>query len=413
MSAIADPLRFGVSTEVQSFYLNPKSSSSLFTKYEFKTFGQYDLTKHLRFKTDLTVNYVQLNPKQDRKQWVLNPNEFGFVGSNKAFDYELGFWTLVPEGTDINNIFDVIHGKDFRQPFASENLSSLGLLIKSHALNFDYSLFYIPKNRKSILPDTQSPWWPRTESFPIQSSSSTLYLPDDISYVYRNETDAKNPFDSNYGATGKLSFNWIDFHLFYYSGANQIPQIYPHFDIQAISANPPVGVIISPVDIDLNWIRSEHIGAGFSSTLDPVIVKSFCKQQKDFYQDGTTESVSCTAAIESGVAIYKSTLHYFLQVNRLWRKNDVSAELETLLGFFDKSTALGFLVDVGPESILSGAVIYNEKSPSVLSSIRYEKNWTDRFKTSFAINVISVNDQPLTKSYDSTDNASLKLSYNF
>lgn len=411
-SAFADPLRFAVSTEVQSFYLNPKSSSALFSKYEFKTFGQFELTKNLRFKTDMSVNYVQLS-KQDQKQTVFNPNELGFNGSLGIFDYQLGSWTMVPEGTDLNNIFDVVHAKDYRQPFASENLASTGVLIKSHVFNFDYSLFYIPTNRKSLLPDTQSPWWPRTDTFPIQSDSGTFYLPDNTTYHYRNETDVKKPFNDNFGATGKLSFSFIDFHLFYFSGANQIPQISPHITVDTVSLTPLVGNIKGPIDIDLAWIKSEHLGGGFSATLDPFIIKSFCKNEKDFYTDETSKSTSCTAAIESGFNIYKSTFHYFLQVNRLWREHDVSKELETLLGFFDKSTALGFLVDIGAESNLSGAVIYNEKSPSVLSSLRYEKNWTDRFKTNLAVNVLTVGNEPLTKSYDATDNVSLKLTYNF
>lgn len=412
-SVFAEPLHVGVSTEIQSFYLNPKSSASLFSKYEFKTYGQFDITKNLSFKTNAAINYVQLS-KQDQKQTVLNPSEFGLFGSAGIFDYQLGSWILTPEGTDLNNIFDVVHAKDFRQPFASESLASVGLLVKSHILNFDYSLFYIPKNRKSLLPDTQSPWWPRTDSLPIQNSTSTLYLPDDVFYKYNSENEIKNPFDQNYGLAGKLSFNAIDFHFFYYSGANQVPQIYPRFNIDVTSSlDPLVGTLRPEIDIDLAWFRSEHLGAGFSSTLGPVIIKSFCKNQKDIYQDSTSESASCTAALESGFSLRRSTFHYFLQVNRLWRKNDVSSQLETLLGFFEKSTALGFLVDVGADSNLSGALIYNEKSPSLLSSLRFDKNWTDRFKTGLNLNILSVQNQPLTKSYDATDNVSVKLSYNF
>ncbi|MFZ3230153.1 MAG: hypothetical protein WA160_08105 [Pseudobdellovibrio sp.] len=407
-------MRFSFSTEAQSFYLNPKSSSSVFSKYEFKTFNAYEITSSLQFKSELSLNYTYLLTKQDQKQVVLNSNEFGFSGSSNLLDYQFGFWTLNPEGTDLNNIFDVIHGKDYRQPFASESFASFGLLLKSHVLNFDYSLFYIPKNRKSLLPDTQSPWWPRTSTLPIQNASGTFILPDDASYIYRNETEIKSPFEQNFGGTGKLSFSFIDFHLFYFSGANQIPQISPHFNIDiTTSLNPLVGVIRAPVDIDLAWYKSEHLGAGISSSLGAVVLKSFCKKQKDFYTLDSSESVSCTAAIESGFNISKSTFHYFLQLNRLWRKNDVTAELETLLGFFDKSTAFGFLVDVGSESTLSGAIVYNEKSPSLLNSIRYEKNWTDRFKTSLGLNVISVQSDPLTKSYDATDNMTVKLNYSF
>jgi len=409
---MAEPLRFSVSAEEQSFYLSPKSSANFFSKYEFKTFGQYDLARNLRFKTDFSVNYVQLN-RQDQKQIIFNPNEVGFVGSAGFLDYQLGSWTFTPEGTDLNNIFDVIHAKDYRQPFNSENLASVGILLKSHFSNLDLNVFFIPKNRKSLLPDTQSPWWPRTDALPMENSSGTFYLPENTAYVYRNETVVNNAFDQNGGASAKLSFSFIDFHAFYFSGANQIPQISPHLNIDLISLNPMIGNIRAPLDIDLSWIKSDHLGAGFSASFDPVIVKSFCKNEKDYYADETANSTSCTAAVESGFSIYKSTFHYFLQVNRLWRQHDVSQELETLLGFFDKSTAFGFLVDVGADSNLSGAIIYNEKSPSVLSSLRYEVNWTDRLKTALGVNIITVGSEPLTKSYDATDNATLKISYNF
>ena len=146
--------------------------------------------------------------------------------------------------------------------------------------------------------------------------------------------------------------------------------------------------------------------------VDPVIFKAFCKNQKDFYTDPAISS-ACTFALESSLSFSKYTLRYFLQANRLWKKSPPISELETLLGFFEKSTALGFLFDVNPENIISGAMVYNEKSPAYLTSLRFERKWTDRFKTIVAANVITVQDDPIAKAYDQTDNVSLKLNYDF
>lgn len=408
----SEPLHLSFSSEFQSFYLNPKNSSQFFSKYEIKTIGEYDLNSKLQFRTNASLNTTYLE-KQDQKKVVLNPTDFGLYGSTKYFDYQIGSWVFTPEGTDLNNIFDVIHGKDYRQPFNSESLASWGLLTKAHFYKFDYSLFYIPKNLKSILPDTQSPWWPRTSSIPISNSSGTFNLPDNTSYIYKNESDSKKAFENNFGGFGKISFNYFDLYAFYYSGANQIPQITPHFNINVISVSPLIGNVTAPIDIDLNWIKSEHIGGGVSATLDPFIFKSFCKNQTDYYSNEQLSSVNCTGAIESSLVLFKKSLHYFLQINRTWKSKEPSSDLQTLLGFFEKSSAFGFMLNTSDESNLYGAVIYNEKSPAVLSSIRFEKNWSDQFKTNIGINILTVQDEPLTKSYDSTDNLTAKLTYTF
>ncbi len=410
-TARADPVRMSVSEETQYFYLNPKSSSTLFSKIEIKLYGAKEISDSFSFKYDSTLNYVHLS-KQDQKQVVVTPTRFGFFHEGSVFDYQVGFWQYAPEGTDINNLFDVIHGKDFRQPFSSENLSSFGLLLRANLDLLDWKLFFIPQNSKSILPDTQSPWWPRTDSLPVKNASGTFLIPDNITYKYRNQTEYKKPFENNFGSTLKLNFEKFDIYFLYFSGANQIPQIYPNFNIDVTSLTPLVGVVKPPVELDLTWIRSDHAGVGASVVIDPAIVKAFCKNQKNYYQEAT-ESLACNGVIESSLNLSSYTLRYFLQINRLWKKNETASELETLLGFFEKSAALGYLVELNPENILSGAIVYNEKNPSYLISMLFEKKWSDKFKSTLGLNIITAEEGALAKAYDQTDNISLKLSYDF
>ena len=204
----------------------------------------------------------------------------------------------------------------------------------------------------------------------------------------------------------------FDLHFLYFSGANQIPQIFPNFNIDVTSISPLVGVVRPPVELDTTWIGSEHMGIGASAVFDPVIFKVFCKNQRNYFQE-TNETSACNGSIESSLNLSRSTLRYFLQINRLWKKNQSASELETLLGFFEKSVALGFLTELSSENILSGAAVYNEKNPSYLVSLRYEKKWTDIFRTIAAVNVIAAQDGTLAKSYDQNDNVSLKLAYDF
>ena len=264
-----------------------------------------------------------------------------------------------------------------------------------------------------MLPDTQSAWWPRTEALPVRDSSGTFLAPDNMSYKLMSESEEKKPFENNFGFSSKYSFSQFDLSLFYFSGANQTPKISPNFNINVISYDPLIGVIQPPVELNLTWFKSEHIGGGATFILGDWIFKSFYKQQKDLLPE-IEKSSAMTVSVENSVAVSRFSLRYFLQMNRVWRQSSAVAELETLLGFFEKSTALGVFVDMNTKGTLSGAAIYNEKDPSILVSLGYEYKWTDQFKTKLSANVLTASgSNALSAAYDKTDNLSLIFGYDF
>lgn len=410
--AQASELFFSFHQEIQSFYLSPQNSSPYFGRSELQTKGELDLIKNLKFKLD-TSNSVTFMNKQDQKSFLFNPNQFGFAYSSKYLEIFAGGFTVAGDGADINNIFDVVNPQDYRQPFNAKSIGSTGLIATLPFDSFQLKGFYIPKNSRSLLPDTQSAWWPRTEALPITNSEGTFLAPDNMSYKMATESEHEKAFENNYGGSAKLNFSNLDLSLFYYKGANQIPQISPHFNIDVISLDPIVGTIQPPVELNLTWFKSEHAGGGTTLVLGDWILKGFCKNQKDLLPK-IEESTSCTASVENSLAISSVTVRYLLQQNRKWKRSSSVQELETLLGFFDRSTALGIFVDLNSAGLISGAFIYNEKDPSVLMSMGYEYRFNDHFKTKLTANVLTASgSNALAKAYDKTDNASLLLSYDF
>ncbi len=410
--AKADEIFFTFSTEVQSFYLNPPNSANLFGRAELLSKGSYSFTENFGFKLEAAGDYARLNKQDKMTKVVFNPKQFGFYSTLSNFDFHVGGFTVAAEGADLNNIFDVVHGKDFRNPFNSKTFGSLGLHTTMALDPVTVKLFYIPKNTKSLMPDTQSAWYPRTENLPIRNSNGTFYVTDKMSYVYKNESEYEKPFDNNFGGSIKASFSLFDFHLFYFSGANQMPKISTDFNIDVTSFNPLVGTIRPPVEINLNWFRSEHAGVGTTFVTYDWITKIFCKQQTDHLPQ-KEYLPACTFSIENGFSLGGAAVNYFLQTNRVWRSTAVAQELETLSGFFEKSTALGYLIDMDSKGTVSGAFVYNEKNPSWLASIGYEFRFTDHFRTKLSMNQIFATQDLIGKAYDHTDNASLLLSYDF
>ncbi len=410
--AEANEIFFTLSTELQSFYLNPQNSADLFGRVELQTKGDYQLFTKMSFKLDSSIDSVFMN-KQARVQTVIfNPRQFGFNYSAANFEIQVGGFTVRPEAADLNNIFDVVHGKDYRNPFNSKSFGSLGALVTIPIDPVTANFFYIPKNTKSLLPDLDSAWWPHTETLPIRNSSGTFYVTDKMSYVYKNESEYEKPFDHNFGTSVKASFSSFDFHFFYFNGANQMPKVSPDFNIDISSFNPLIGTIKPPVEINLNWYRSEHGGGGLTAVVSDWIGKVFCKQQTDFLMQ-KEYSQACTFSVENSLVIRGISVHYFLLNNRVWRQKDVASELETLLGFFDKSTALGYLVDLDQKCLVTGTFVYNEKNPSWLASLGYEYRFTDQLRSKLSVNQIFSTSDIIGKAYDSTDNASIVMTYDF
>lgn len=408
----ASELFFSFNQEIQSFYLSPNNSSPYFGRSELQTKGSLDIFNNFSFKLDTATNSTFMK-QQDQNVVLFNPLELGAQWSTRYFEFFGGGFKIAGEGADINNIFDVVNSQDFRQPFNTKSIGSYGAILTIPTDQFTLKAFFIPQNQKSLLPDTQSAWWPRTEALPITNSDGTFYSPENMSYKVVNQTEEKKPFENNYGASAKYSLSNFDLSFFYFSGANQTPKLSPHFNIDAISLVPVIGVIKPPVELSLNWFRSEHAGGGFTAVIDDWITKAFCKNQKDFLAFTETSS-ACTASIESSFAFSRFSLRYFLQLNRIWKQNSTAQELETLLGFFEKSTALGIYLDMNNAGTISGATIYNEKDPSVLISLGYEYRFTDQFKGKLNANVLTASgSNALGNAYDKTDNASLSLGYDF
>lgn len=408
----ASELYFSFQQELQSFYLSPQNCSPYFGRSTLETKGELDLIKNLKLKLDTATSNTFMN-KQDQKSFLFNPTQLGLSFSSKYLEFFSGGFTVAGDGADINNIFDVVNPQDFRQPFQSKSIGSVGALVTIPFDSFQIKTFYIPKNDRSRMPDTQSAWWPRTEALPITNSQGTFLAPENMSYKIGSESEYEKPFENNYGATAKVSFSNFDISAFYFSGANQIPKLSPHFNIDLVSLDPLIGVIQPPVEMNLTWFKSEHLGGGITLLLGDWIIKGSCKQQKDLLPE-IEKSTTCTTTIENSLVISNVSLRYFLQQNRKWKSSSTVQELETLLGFFDKSSALGIYLDMNSHGTLSGAFIYNEKDPSVLVSLGYEYRFTDHFKTKMTTNVLtSSGNNVLANAYDKTDNAALMFGYDF
>lgn len=416
LSAKADELSLSASQEVQYFYLIKKdnsneSVSSSFNRTSLMTKGDFEFSENIKIKLDSEWTYTQIK-NQSSKADLFSPLQLGLSFSSSHLDLFVGGFSLIPDGPDINNIFDVIDSKDYRQAFNTKPIGNLGINSQISLDNHYLKFFYIPLHNKSILPDMQSAFLPRTEAIPITSTDGTFILPDNISYQFRNENIDKVILNDNFGAYSKLSFDNFDFSFFYYSGINSMPKIKTFFDIDVTSIEPLKGNIKGPIQLDYEWYKSIHSGLSASFLLKDWILKLFYKEQSDETNE-IQKSKHFVATIENSLAIRKYTLRYFAQINRIWSNNTNQSELETLSGFFSYSSLIGFYADFDSFGLITGGLIYNEKEPGTIINLNYEYKFNDHLKSKLSLNTIDSGGGILANAYDKIDNVSLILNFMF
>ena len=408
--AVGTELSGSVVQDGQHFYGTEKSNSRNFSRTQFKTRGEISYSKNFKFKLDHTTLFSKV--EFDQMNYLeASGDRFGVLYTNEYVDVFVGSFTHTFDGPDLNSPFDVINAKDFKQPFQPVALGSAGLHLNGSINALTTQLFYFPKQTRTRLPSLNSVWWPRSQKLPLTNSAGTFNIADGMTYKLKSENDLNNPFDNAYGAQFKYAFDDLDVYLIYFKGANQIPLIYPEFNIDVTSITPLVGTIQSPIELNYTWYASTHAGAGASYVIGDWIIKAFYKQQSDKLAF-EKKSTSATSVIESSLSLGRFSLRYFLQNNRTWKPDGVS-ELQTLLGFFDRSTSLGFFLDAEKWGLFSGALIYNELKGGLLSSLNYEYVWTDQFKTKITVNSLTPSDDIVGKAYDNTDNVVVSLNYDF
>lgn len=410
VNALSAGLRGALSQEAQHFYQTEKSNSQNFLRTQFNTRGELSISKNIKFKLDLTTFFSKV--EYDKTNYLeASGDRFGFFYANEHVDFFAGSFAFTPDGPDLNNLFDVINAKDYKQPFQPVAIGSAGLHLNATIDVLTIQLFYFPQQSRSRLPSLNSVWWPRAQSLLLTNSYGTFHIADDMTYQLKSEKELNYPRDNAHGAHVKYTFDELDLSFFYFKGANQIPLIYPEFNIDVTLITPLKRTIQRPIDLNYTWYSSAHTGAGASYVIGDWIIKGFYKQQIDKLEI-EKQSTTATSVIESSLSLGRFSLRYFLQNNRTWKPDGVS-ELQTLLGFFDRSTSLGFLLDVEKWGLFSGALIYNELKGGLLSSVNYEYLWSDHFKTKLTFNSLTPSDDIVGKAYDNVDNVVISLTYNF
>lgn len=248
----------------------------------FRQLGSIKATGSLKkdkFRVKFTpyFQWDPMNPSQKEKNyWDVQE---GYVQYQKLpWTLQAGLNTVQWGDTDVFNPLDVVNPRRYSDPFRSEKISSPIVLVKKDFENFFIEGIYIPVQRKTVLPGTNSRWLPRdfftSRSFSALGANGKITLPSNLRYSYSASRELNNALSNNYGLRIKFRLSGFDWTLAGFEGAATSPTInlYP-VTLTFLNLSPPVLQAAPDVGLRPTFYRIRMGGTSFAWVLGPMILK--------------------------------------------------------------------------------------------------------------------------------------------
>lgn len=252
--------------------LDPVASDEGFLGLELE--GKYKLSDWLRFRLEPKARFSTADKIVD-DQIDGDFRDSGFEGKFGNVRFQLGTFIRAWEGTDGLNPMDIASMKNYRDPLAGENLSSLGIAFSGGQGFMTWDVLWVPRQTQSRLPGEKSPWLPRRATLPLEKESTRLLVPENPTYEILGREVHNDALDHNRGARLQFHGKSWDLSVAGFDGASQTPYLFPIITGTLIESTPSRTTIqmgnpirIMPIDY-----RRQTMAGAFVYTHDTWIFR--------------------------------------------------------------------------------------------------------------------------------------------
>lgn len=265
--------------ELESSYYADVHSEDFFNQSEYrkqKTVGILSTLQELELnrtnKVQLEVSHRQQDTRQE-SSWT-HLKTLSLQSRLKNHRISIGQQQFSWEATDLINPFDFIHQKNLRNPLPAESLSAPSIeytyLKGAHSID----LIYIVEQPKTILPDSESPWLPRSLDLPIESDDIVLRTQDGFSFQFLEDQILNQALKNQIGFRYKYVGDSFDISLVGFEGAKNQPLIFPTVSGTLIN-DPQKYIILLDKEIQVTpvYYRNRVGGVATSVTLGSFIIR--------------------------------------------------------------------------------------------------------------------------------------------
>lgn len=202
------------------------------------------------------------NSPEERTFFDIGEAYFRYRGEN--FSLQVGSNIITWGVTDGYNPLDVVNTRQYHDPLHSMKQGAPSVIFSHSTESTEQELIYIPKNRSSLLPGTQSRWLPRKIYIPrTLDNDVVLLLPDELRYTYEERQVLDNALENNLGLRLSWRLGSIDLGLTAFEGVASFPLVQPIVTGTVVQISPKIVLQTDP-DVTLRTKDYRHRVAGFS-----------------------------------------------------------------------------------------------------------------------------------------------------
>jgi hypothetical protein len=343
LPALAVPGEYGADVRVEAIVWPQtygEATNNNLTRIDLVPSAVYKPTPKLRFtfKPEIVLD-PQNNSPEERTFADLGETALRYKAN--TFTLQAGSLLFNWGVTDGYNPLDVVNTRQYFDPLHAKKLGAVGIAYAQASEQSEQELVFIPMNRPSILPGTQSRWLPREILAPLYSESDAeLILPPNLRFRYVTREQLNEALKNNIAA--RLQWHWsgIDLGIIGYEGVASFPIVQPTEITGTIVQISPKIIIRADPDVPLrlkdfrqklvggSWVSSQwgflfKYAASYSSSVgdDPQLPgwehHNVVAVEKNFQP---TEAVALTAVLQHSFVNTERPSESNLSVNEIFRR---------------------------------------------------------------------------------------------
>lgn len=366
----------------------------------------------LRFRSDTWMR-SDFFARDARENFQFIPKSLYLQHKTKSLTTRLGYQTLQLDGPDLVNPADVIHAKNWIDPTAPVTMSSAGLSVSQEKSDWNWEVFYVPRQSPAVLPGAHSPWLPRKNRLPIESEDTEIRIPDNVEYQYLGAKSVNQALNHNVTLKVQKKTDSFESQFVYFNGLSHSPYLLTRVTGTLLSVNPDVIAVTSPVKLIPFYYRHHVVAGTFNIPMGSWAIHGGMNWMKpqgsdERIPDETTLGViGLEKSFETQLGMITTIVDYVRQ------KRQDADQISFLRSIMEEAVTYGLRVPIGEETQIFAGGLYDLPGKSSL----YKASVSHRMTSSLSVEAQGQMLQGPSKSllgiYQKHDSYQLKLIYSF
>jgi hypothetical protein len=391
---------------IQSSTVTQSQKSGIYSelKLENKINSNWRFRSDFIFRTDFVAR-----DSIEFFQWI--PKNFYLQKKQGSLIFKAGFQTLAVDGPDVVNPADIIHARNWIDPTSPLTMSSAGISVAQELNEWNWELFYVPRQTPAVLPGEHSPWLPRQNRLPIESEDLEIRIPDNVRYQYLSAKELNNALDNNVTLKVQRKSERLEVQALYYNGLSQSPFLTTQVTGTLISVNPDVILVESPVRLKPLYYRHQALAGTFVIPFESWAIRggiNWLKPQgsDDRVPKETTLMVAgFEKSIETPIGLITGIADYVRQ-----ERQDAN-QISFLRSVFEEAVTFGGRIPWGEETTFFAGGLYDLVGSSSMYKISASHRLSNSWSVEGAGQFLQGPSETLVGLYDRYDSYQIKTMF--